>query len=109
MKRNFVLFSVIVAAVFMLSSCKDKSALVINGTILHPGNQKKVVLMAVDSAQVAVVDSANLNEQNKFVFKHAAPYAGLFMIRIGNSIYDVIGKNGDEIEFSADLADKRGE
>jgi len=109
MKKNFALFSVIAAAVFMFSSCKDKSALVIKGTVLHPGTQKKVVLMAVDSAQVAVVDSATLNEQGKFVFKHPAPYASLFMLRIGNSIYDVIGKNGDDIEFSADLADKHGE
>ncbi|MGN6394036.1 MAG: redoxin domain-containing protein [Mucilaginibacter sp.] len=108
MKKNFALFNVIAAAVIMFSSCKDKSALVINGTILHPGSQKKVVLMAVDSSQVAVVDSANLNEQNKFVFKHAAPYASLFMLRIGNSIYDVIGKNGDEIDFTADLSDKQG-
>lgn len=109
MKRNFTLFSVIAAAIFMLSSCKDKAALVINGTVLHPGSQKKVVLMAVDSSQVAVVDSANLNEQGKFVFKHPAPYASLFMLRIGNSIFDVIGKNGDEIEFSADLTDKHGD
>ena len=108
MKKNLVLFSFITAAAFLFSSCKDKSAFTINGTVLHPGSQKKVILMAVDSSQVAVVDSANLNEQNKFVFKHAAPYASLFMLRIGNSIYDVIGKNGDEIEFSADLADKSG-
>ncbi len=52
-----------------------------------------------------MVDSTNLSDQGKFQFKHAAPYANLFKIRVGGSIFDFIAKNGDAIDFSTSLTD----
>ncbi len=62
--------------------------------------------MATDSTQIVVADSTNLSDQGKFQFKHAAPYANLFKLRIAGTIFDFIAKNGDAIDFSTSLTDK---
>jgi len=103
------LFSIIALALFALASCKDKNAFKLSGTVDHPGSLKKVYLLAIDSSQLAVVDSANLSEQGKFEFKHAAPYESLFMIRLGSAVFDMIAKNGDNISFTTDLTNKNND
>lgn len=58
-----------------------------------------------DSTQISVIDSTNLSDQGKFQFKEQAPYANLYKIRIGGSIFDLIAKNGDDINFSTSVTD----
>src|ERR1700712_1265118 len=101
-----------------LYSCKDSSQFTINGTIKNPGSLKLVYLIEADSSQVKVVDSTTLGEGGKFQFKHVAAYPNLYKLRIGNNnstsgdlpdgasnIYDLIAKNGDNIDFSTDNND----
>ncbi|HEY9195782.1 MAG TPA: TlpA disulfide reductase family protein [Mucilaginibacter sp.] len=99
-----------------LYSCKDSSQFTINGTIKNHGAIKLVYLVEADSSQLKVVDSTSLSEDGKFQFKHVAPYANLYKLRIGTpgngdptagagNVYDLIAKNGDEIDFSTDNND----
>lgn len=104
MKRH-ILFCAIALLALFITSCKDRNAFTISGTISNPGSLKKIFLLEADSASVAVVDSTNLSEQGKFQFKHIAPYANLYKIRVGGSIFDLIAKNGDAIDFSTSLTD----
>lgn len=104
MKKYLTLFSVILLS-FAIYSCKDKNEFTISGTVENPGSLKKIFLLEADSANIAVVDSTNLNDQGKFEFKHKAPYANLYKLRVGGSIFDLIAKNGDAIDFSTSLTD----
>ena len=104
MKRYLVIY-LAVGLTALLSSCGDKNAFVLSGTLTNAGSLKKVYLLAADSSQIAVVDSTNLSDQHKFEFKHASPYANLYKLRIGGSIFDFIAKNGDDIAFSTNVTD----
>jgi peroxiredoxin len=104
MKKHLILFSFIILS-FAIYSCKDKDAFTISGTLTNPGSLKKVYLLAADNGSIAVVDSTNLNDQGKFEFKHKAPYANLYRMRIGGSIFDLIAENGDAIEFTTNVTD----
>ncbi|MDB5003954.1 MAG: hypothetical protein JWQ34_2179 [Mucilaginibacter sp.] len=105
MKTRSIIYSAI-ALVLVLASCKDKSVFKISGTLKNPDKVKKVYLLEADSVQISVVDSVAVSSDGKFEFKHAAPYANLYKLRIGTGIYDLIAKNGDDIEFSSDQSDK---
>ena len=104
MKKYIISYSIILLSIFLFS-CKNKDAFTISGTINNPGKLKKVYLMEADSSQVAVIDSTNLSESGKFKFKHSAPFANLFKVRIGSNVFDLIAKNGDEIELTTNLTD----
>jgi peroxiredoxin len=90
---------------FVIVSCKDKSTFTISGTIKNPASLKSIYLLEADSSQIAVIDSTKLSEDGKFQFKHPAPYANLYKLRVGSSIFDIIAQNGDAIDFSTDLND----
>jgi peroxiredoxin len=104
MKKYLTLFSIILLS-FAIYSCKDKNAFTISGKLENPGSLKKIFLLEADSANIAVIDSTNLNDQGKFEFKHKAPYANLYKLRIGGSVFDLIAKNGDAIDFNTSLTD----
>jgi peroxiredoxin len=104
MKKYLIFTSIIFLSLFIFS-CKDNDAFTISGTINNPGSLRKIYLLEADTTQIAVVDSTNLNEQGKFQFKHAAPYPNLFKIRVGGSLFDLIAKNGDVIDFTTSLND----
>ncbi len=87
-----------------LCGCKDKNTFKIEGKIEHPA-QQKVYLLAADSTNVRVIDSVQLSEQNRFVFKKSAPFANLYKIKNGDKEFDVIAENGNDIEFKTDLSD----
>jgi peroxiredoxin len=100
------LFSYNIILLFLLIfSCKDNSNFTISGTVNNPGSLKKIYLLVADSTQISVIDSTNLSDQGKFQFKEQAPYANLYKIRIGGSIFDLIAKNGDDINFSTSVTD----
>lgn len=104
MKKHLILSFVAILSLAMYS-CKDKDAFTISGVINNPGSLKTVFLMEADSSAVAVIDSVSLSENGKFQFKHKAPYANLYKLRVGGSIFDMIAKNGDAIDFSTSLSD----
>ena len=89
----------------LVFSCKDSSTFTISGTVTKPGSLKKVYLLQADTTSITVVDSTSLSEAGMFEFKHKAPYADLYQLRVGTSMYQLIAKNGDEIGFTTDLTD----
>ena len=103
MKNRFI--ACLALSATLLASCKDSSTFTISGKLEHPVSLKKVFLMVADSTQVNIIDSTAIDANNEFKFKHAAPYANLYKLRIGGNIYDLIAKNGDDIKFNADMAD----
>lgn len=105
MKNRFVACAFI-ALSFLLFSCKDNGSFTISGTVKNPAALKNIYLLAADSASVNVVDSATLTD-GKFEFKHQAPYANLYKLRIGGAIFDLIAKNGERIEFTTDMNDDK--
>ncbi|HVV54917.1 MAG TPA: TlpA disulfide reductase family protein [Mucilaginibacter sp.] len=105
MKNYRIVSAVAILSTLLLFSCKDNSVFTLSGTIVNPGSINKVYLLEADSTSISVVDSTNLSEDGNFKFKHNAPYANLFDLRIGRDIYDLIAKNGDQITFSANLSD----
>jgi peroxiredoxin len=104
MKKHLIYYSIILVSFFIIS-CKDKNSFTISGTVNNPGSLKQIYLMEADSSQIAVVDSTNLSDQGKFQFKRKSPYPNLYKIRIGGSVFDLIAKNGDAIEFTTSLTD----
>lgn len=92
-------------SVFLLLSCKDKTAFTISGEFKTPVKLKTVYLLETDSGQVKVVDSAALTSKGTFEFKHQSPYLNLYKLRADTSMFDLIVQNGDAVKFSADLAD----
>jgi peroxiredoxin len=107
MKTRSAIYSVI-ALVLVLASCKDESVFKITGTLQNPGKVKKVYLLEADSTQINIIDSVAVNDAGKFEFKHSTPFANLYKLRVGTSIFDLIAKNGDAIVFSTDVNDKTG-
>ncbi|GAB2981236.1 TlpA disulfide reductase family protein [Mucilaginibacter puniceus] len=105
MKNRFAA-CVFIALSFLLFACKDSGNFTISGTIKNPAAIKNIYLLAADSASINVVDSATLNN-GKFEFKHKAPYANLYKLRIGGTIFDFIAKNGENIDFTTDLSDNK--
>jgi peroxiredoxin len=105
--KKIILYSVLCFVCAGIFSCKSNNAFTISGTVTNPGSLKQVVLIGADTNQsgVTVLDSVNLSDQGKFQFKHSTPYANLYKIRMGGNIYDLIAKNGDEVDFTTDLKD----
>jgi len=104
MKNRSVLYTLILCSL-LIFSCKDKNVFTLSGTVTNPGSLKTIYLLAMDSTQVSVVDSTKLSEDGKFQFKYNAPYANLYKLRVGGSIFDLIAKNGDDITFATNITD----
>lgn len=103
MKNTFIYSMALLA--LMVAACKDNNLFTVNGELAHTGKLKKVYLLEADSVKISIVDSTNLSEDGKFQFKHASPFANLYKLRIGTSIFDVIAQNGDDISFKTDMDD----
>jgi len=116
--KNLAVYSLLFLTAFVYS-CKDNSQFTINGTIKNPGSLKLVYLIETDTSGngYKMADSTTLSEDGKFQFKHVGTYPNLYRLRIGSgngdvseaagSLYDLIAKNGDEIEFVTDLKDDK--
>lgn len=105
MKNRFAVCAFIALSVFLFA-CKDKGTFTISGTIKNPEAIKNIYLLAADSTSINVVDSTTLND-GKFEFRHKAPYANLYKLRIGGAIFDIIAQNGESIDFTTDLKDDK--
>jgi peroxiredoxin len=95
----------LIVAVAALSSCKDKNTFTISGNIDNIRPEQTVFLIETDSTEMRKVDSATINGQHSFQFKHAAPYDKLFKLQIGENVFDFIAKNGDDINLKSDMND----
>ncbi|MDT3401578.1 TlpA disulfide reductase family protein [Mucilaginibacter terrae] len=105
MKKHIVTYT-IAAALLGLYSCKDDKAFKIEGTIANADTLKKIELLRADTNQVSVIATAELKD-GKFEFKNQAQAANLFKLRIGQSLFDLIAQNGDDIKFETDLKNEK--
>jgi hypothetical protein len=105
MKLQSAVYGVI-ASILVLASCKDASNFKISGALKNTGKINKVYLLEADSVQISIVDSVNVAADGKFAFKRSSPFPNLYKLRIGGNIFDLIAKNGDAIDFEADLNDQ---
>ncbi len=90
-----------------LAGCVQNADFTITGEIKNAGDVKKIYLLEAGTTRVAITDSATLDKDGKFEFKHFTPYANLYKLRIGGLFFDLIAANGDKIEFTTDLNDKK--
>jgi len=93
----------------VFTACKNKNEIKISGTLTEIGDAKKVYLYKADSlGQLKPIDSTFLNENQKFEIKTESAQTDFFQLLIGKRSFFIIAKNGDEIEFTANLSDAGG-
>ena len=92
--------------VFAFTACKDKSKFTIEGKFENPGTETKVYLYGMANNNMELIDSTVLSDKGMFKFTRVAPASDFFRINIAQNEYVLIAKNGDKIDFSADLSDK---
>lgn len=88
-------------AILFAASCKNGNELSISGKVENPGDLKKILLYEADS----LVDSAFLNEDNKFKFRRVAPDANFYTVVVGEKNFLIIGENGEEIDLTTNYTD----
>lgn len=98
--------SYILGLVVLLAACKDNTKFTIKGTFENPGPEKKVYLYGMANNNMKVLDSTVLSDKGAFKFTSVSANADFYRVNIGMNEYMVIAKNGDEIELTADLANK---
>lgn len=86
-------------ALTMLASCSNNDEFVLNGQVENAGDLKKVLLYEGEK----VIDSAFLNENDKFRFRRTALEAKPYTLVVGNRPYMLVLQNGDKVEFKTDL------
>lgn len=86
-------------------ACKDESKFEISGKFTNAQPKTKVYLFGVDKNSETPVDSTVLSDKGEFRFTRSTPDVDFFRVKIDNSEYMLIAKNGDKIQLSADLAD----
>jgi len=87
-------------------ACKDKTKFEISGKIENAKPKSQVYLFGIDRANEVALDSTVLSDKGEFKFSHNTEDVDFFRIKIDNSEYMLIAKNGDAIKLEADLADK---
>lgn len=93
----------IIIAFFVLSiltACSNSDEFVLNGKVENAGDLKKVLLYEGE----AVIDSAFLNEDNKFRFRRTALEAKHYTMVVGDRLYMFVLSNGDDVDFKTDLS-----
>jgi peroxiredoxin len=91
--------------VIFIASCKDKTKFTIEGKVANFGTEHKVYLYGMDSSSMVVIDSTVISADGKFKFARPAENADFYRLNIGSNEYMFIAKNGDAIEFTADITD----
>lgn len=99
MKRIIVAWSII--AFF---ACSNDDQFVLDGELINSRDVKKIFLYEGGN----VVDSAFLNENNKFRFRRTAPTPQFYDLKIGDNRYFFVLSNGDKVSFKANLEDPDG-
>lgn len=91
--------------VLFMTSCKDKTKFTINGKVENYGSENKVYLYGMAKNTMSVIDSTVLSDKGEFKFSRPSEIADFFRIHIGTNEYMLIAKNGDQIDFTANLTD----
>ncbi len=99
-----LLTCIIFSLAVFFTSCKDSDSFTISGTLTNTGKIGKVTLLLADSTGASPIDSVEVSG-GKFTFKHKAPYASLYKLRIAGRVFDFVAQNGDDIKFNTDLND----
>ncbi len=103
--RKIILSVICLATV--LSACNNKKEFTINGAVKNVGDVKKIYLLVADSlGQMVPKDSTLFNENQEFKLKSNSEEPEFFQLIIGQRSYFGIAKNGDEIDFKADLTNQ---
>jgi len=87
-------------------ACKDKSKFEISGKFVNATPKSKVYLYSINRANEVALDSTVLSDKGEFKFTNSTEDVDFFRVKIDNSEYMLIAKNGDAIKLEADLADK---
>ncbi|MBC7615277.1 MAG: AhpC/TSA family protein [Pedobacter sp.] len=98
---SYMLFLV---ATFVVG-CKDTTKFMINGKVENFGSENKVYLYGMSSNTMSIIDSTVLSSKGEFKFSRPSAVADFFRIHIGKNEYMLIAKNGDNIDFTADIND----
>lgn len=93
-------------ALTVLTACKDETKFTIHGKFENADALTKAYLYGMANNNMVVLDSTNLSEKGEFKFTNTRPEADFFRVNYGANEYILIAKNGDKIEFNADLNDK---
>ncbi|WP_199139345.1 TlpA disulfide reductase family protein [Pedobacter sp. ASV12] len=99
--------SYVLGLALALTACKDNTKFVIDGKIENPGAEKKVFLYGMGDNNMKVLDSTTLSEKGEFKFSSVSPEANFFRVNIGTSEYILVAKNGDKVDFKADLNNQK--
>jgi peroxiredoxin len=86
-------------ACLTIASCKNKDEFVISGKLINYDGLKLVKLYQSNQ----LVDSAFVSPEGEFKFKRANPDPDFYGIEAGEKGYQLIARNGDDIDFEADL------
>lgn len=107
MKINVLIAGIV--AFFFLASCSNSAAntdkFVLKGQIENAGDVKKVLLYEGETA----IDSASLDQDNRFRFERTATGASLYTLIVGYQPYLLVLENGDQVEFKTDLKESETE
>lgn len=93
------------ACVATFVGCKDSTKFTINGTFTNAPKTEKVYLYSIENGQLSVTDSTQLSEKGEFMFNKVATESSLYQMSVGERVYILAARNGDEIDFNADYAD----
>jgi peroxiredoxin len=99
-----IVFFLLICTAFI--ACKDKTKFEISGKLENAKPKSQVYLFGIDRANEVALDSTVLSDKGEFKFVHSTEDVDFFRIKIDNSEYMLIAKNGDAIKLEADLADK---
>jgi peroxiredoxin len=83
----------------LLASCSNSDEFVLDGQVKNAGDLKKVMLYEGEK----VIDSAFLNENDKFRFRRTALEAKPYTLMVANRPYMLVLQNGDKVQFETDL------
>lgn len=101
--KKIVFLLIVVLAQFACGNRENE--FVLDGQLVNNGPIKKVLLYQ----DAKLVDSAFLNEENKFRFRKAGSQAKLYTLEAGNKEYFFVLENGEVAKFKADLEDPKSE
>ena len=94
------------ALCIVFAACKDKSKFEIGGTFTNAKPKSQVYLYSIDKNSETAIDSTVLSDKGSFKFSHSTEQVDFFKVKIDNSEYVLIAKNGDVIKLDADLSNE---
>ncbi|RKR83922.1 peroxiredoxin [Mucilaginibacter gracilis] len=107
--RSKINLLLIVFCAVTIASCKHDDYFILSGEVKNPRSIQKVYLLKMDTLNNAtkevLIDSAALSDQSKFSFKQSTSYPNMYKLKVGGTIFDLIAKNGDDIDFKTDATD----